>query len=154
MATRFVLTAMMLVLGLSLIGCNEAAKTDGSACGCEAKRPLILSITHGSTEPHEVTMALQLAGHALDQGRAVTLFFNVRGVTIASRKLDPSLTHHAEPIGQLLADCMSRGALVLVCPHCMKAMGVEETDLIDGAQVATAQSLFARVDAGAAVFTY
>ena len=36
----------------------------------------------------------------------------------------------------------------------MKALGVEESDLIDGAKVTTRHSLFANIDANTAVFTY
>lgn len=119
-----------------------------------AHRPLLLNITEGADDVHEVTMALQLAGHALDQGRAVTLFFNVEGVNVPIRSLDPLLAFEDEPIKQLLARCVQRGAMVYACPHCMRAMGIDRDDLIDGAQVATADSLFGKVDAGAAVFTY
>jgi predicted peroxiredoxin len=121
---------------------------------CSATRPLLINITSGVDDAHAVTMALQLAGHGVDDGRAVTLFFNVRGTAIASTKLDPTLAHGDKPIKTLLSDLMARGATVLVCPHCMKVMGVTEVDLPAGAQVASADSVFGAVDRGAAVFTY
>ncbi len=147
--SRLLLCACALTV---LSACNQDHKTAAQAQA--ARRPILLNITKGPDDAHEVTMALQLAGHALDQGRAVTLFFNVEGVSVPVRSLDAKLAFKDKPIKQLLADCMSRGAAVLVCPHCMKAKGVTETDLIEGARVASADSLLGVVDRGAAVFTY
>jgi intracellular sulfur oxidation DsrE/DsrF family protein len=58
------------------------------------------------------------------------------------------------PIREMLADLAARGAQVLVCPHCMEVMGVHETDLIEGAQVASRQRLFAHLGPDAVVFSY
>lgn len=148
MVPRTALIALMLSAA-ALGGCNEAAKV-----GLETPRPLLISVTSGVENPHAVTMALQLAGHGLADGRAVLLFFNVRGAAIPTKTLDATLAHGDRPIRQLLADRLAEGATVLVCPHCMKAMGVSADDLVAGAQVADAKKLFAGVDDGAAVFTY
>jgi predicted peroxiredoxin len=120
-----------------------------------AKRPLLLNITAGYDDPHKVTMALQLAGHGLDAGRQVYLFFNVRGVMVAAEGDEtPDVAFNDKPVRALLAGVVQRGAKVLVCPHCAKAMGLEADDLIDAAEFATAETLFAAVDRNAAVFTY
>lgn len=136
-------------LAMGLAACGPQARTDS-----RAGRPLLLNITSGVDDPHAVTMALQLAGHGLDDGREVVLFFNVRGVKIPTTGLDPLLAHRDKPIRTLLADCIKRGAIVYVCPHCMKAMDIEQDQLVDRARVATSKTLFAGLDSNAAVFTY
>jgi sulfur relay (sulfurtransferase) complex TusBCD TusD component (DsrE family) len=114
-----------------------------------------LNITSGPTEdPHSVTMALQLAGHALDEGRVTVLFFNVRGVTVPTDGLPEDLAFHAKPIKQLLADLIGRGAEVHVCPHCMHALGVQPGDLVSGTVVTDREKLFARIGPSTVVFSY
>jgi len=116
---------------------------------------MVFNITSGPTEDaHSVTMAMQLAGHCLDAGREVVLFFNVRGVTIPTEGLSPDLSFKDEPIKELLAGLIEKGAELQVCPHCMQAMSVEEEDLIEGAEVTNADLLFSRLGPNSIVFTY
>ena len=100
-------------------------------------------------------MAMKLAGFSLEEGRHVVMFFNVKGVWIPSNALADDLAFQEDqPIKTQLADLIQRGVDVDVCPICMKALGVEESGLIDGANVTTRHSLFANIDANTAVFTY
>jgi len=116
---------------------------------------LMLSVTSSPTDdPHSVTMALQLAGHALDAGRGVVLFFNVRGVTVPTIGLPADLAFRDEPIKKLLSNLIERGAQVQVCPHCMHALGVEAKDLVPGAVVTDREKLFSKIGPETVVFTY
>jgi len=54
----------------------------------------------------------------------------------------------------MLASLMARGARVLVCPHCMEVMGVGEGDLIEGARIASRDTLFAHLEPDSVVFSY
>jgi predicted peroxiredoxin len=105
-------------------------------------------------DPHPVTMALQLAGHALDDGRPTVLFFNVRGIPAVTKDFPADLAFHDVPIKELLANAMERGAEVHVCPHCMKAKGIDASALIPGAGVTDRESLFAHLGPNTVVFTY
>jgi predicted peroxiredoxin len=115
---------------------------------------MFFNITSGPEDPHPVTMALQLAGHALDDERPVVLFFNVRGVHVPTVQLPDTTAFGDRPIKELLTGLVERGAEVHVCPHCMAALGVEATDLIEGAQVTNRDMLFAHLQGNTAVFTY
>ena len=108
----------------------------------------------GEEDPHSVTMALQLAGHSLDAGRATVLFFNVRGVTIPTGACSDSLSFGDRPIKELLLELMDRGAEVHVCPHCMAALEVVEADLLPGARVTNRDVLFGHMGDHTVVFTY
>lgn len=115
----------------------------------------LLNITSSPIDdPHSVTMALQLAGHALDAGREVVLFFNVRAVMVPTTGLPDDLAFKAEPIKKLLASLIERGAVVHVCPHCMHALGVEAKDLLPGAMVTDREKLFSKIGAETVVFSY
>lgn len=138
-----------------LTGCAAEQKGDRTIAPCEAgSATVVFNITSGPDHPHPVTMALQLAGHALDDDRRVVLFFNVKGVAIPTKQLSPALAYHDKPIKGLLAKLMERGAIVLVCPHCMKAESIAADQLVEGAQVADREKLFGRIGGNTVVFTY
>jgi predicted peroxiredoxin len=134
------------------------SQTDGSAAmATSASEPVIMffNITSGPDEdPHAVTMALQLAGHALDDGRPAVLFFNVRGVGVPQRNLAETLAFRDKPIKQLLRDLIARGAQVHVCPHCLAALDLKVDSLIEGAVVTDREKLFATLGENTVVFTY
>jgi predicted peroxiredoxin len=141
-------------LALLLAGCTQDGQSVGSSSESDGAAPIFFNITSGPDDPHPVTMALQLAGHALDDQRDVVLFFNVRGVDIPTVHLADTLSFGDRPIKEMLAGLIERGAEVHVCPHCMAALGVEAADLIDGARVTTRDLLFAHLQGNTAVFTY
>ncbi len=144
----------IVLFAVVLAGCAQSGQSSGAASESDGPTPIFFNITSGPEDPHPVTMALQLAGHALDDQRSVVLFFNVRGVHIPTGELSDTLAFGDRPIKEMLAGLIGRGAEVHVCPHCMSALGVEETDLIDGAQVTTRDLLFAHLQGNTAVFTY
>ena len=119
------------------------------------KAGLLFNVTSGKEDLHKVTMALQLANHAVEDGRPVTLFLNVRAVEFASKGCSDKLAFGGNPpLTEMLAALIGKGATVIVCPHCWEAMGYGEGDLIEGATLADREKVFGPLDAGAAVFTY
>jgi predicted peroxiredoxin len=152
-----VLLIVILVAMVAGGGCtNSNQDQPGSAAGTSSQPPVMfLNITSSAADdPHAVTMALQLAGHALDDGRDVVLFFNVRGVDVPTIDLPEDIAFGDRPIRELLIELLDRGAEVQVCPHCMKAMDIEETDLIPGAVVTDRARLFGKLGPNTAVFSY
>lgn len=138
-----------------LYACTPADDA-GSAPGVPEDPPtLILNITSGGEEdPHAVTMALQLAGHALDEGRTTVLFFNVQGVRTPTVQFPDTVAFRDRPIKELLQSLMDRGAEVHVCPHCMAALEVDAEDLLPRAQVTDSGTLFGHMKSNTVVFTY
>ena len=138
-----------LCLLAALAACQSSPFATDSSTGT-----VVMNITSGREALHDVTMALQLARHAVDDSRTVVLFFNVRGVDVPVESLPADLAFHDKPIKSLLLSLIERGAVVMVCPHCMKAKGVADADLIEGAAVASRGTLFARLGPDTVVFTY
>ncbi|MEE3371831.1 MAG: DsrE family protein [Planctomycetota bacterium] len=141
-------------------GCSPANRSASqSATGESSSSTVLVNVTSAvegdKGRPQAVDMALKLAGFALDEGRSVALFFNVKGVHVPTRKLPSDLAFQDNlPIAKQLAKLIERGAEVHVCPICMKALGVEAADVMEGAQVTTRPKLFAHIGANTAVFTY
>ena len=149
--------AKLLGIGLmcvTLSSCTQPGSSSNPETAASAPSTVFFNITSGPDDPHPVTMALQLAGHALDDNRSVVLFFNVRGVQIPTNGLSDTLAFGDRPIKEMLASLIERGADVQVCPHCMAALGVDTTDLIAGAQVTNREMLFSHLNANTTVFSY
>ena len=70
----------------------------------------------------------------LKSGRGpVTIWLNVRGVTLADRNV-PSHTHGltGKSVQQSLQEFVADGGTVIACRACAQAVGMTEDDLIDG----------------------
>ena len=149
---RAILIAIVcLTLGAGLVGIGTGVEKAVP----QPQSIVLFNITSdGAHNPHPVTMALQLAGHALDDGREAVLFFNVSSVRVPTKSFPADLAFSAKPIAQLLADLAQRGADIHVCPHCMKALGVTAEDLIPEAKVTNREMLFAKIGPNTTVFTY
>jgi len=125
-----------------------------SAAGAE-KSTILINITSGPEDLHKATMALQLGGHALDDGRDLAIFLNVRSPVFAAKDCPAQLSFGKNPpVKTMLAALVKRGAKVHVCPHCMEALGITADDLIDGAQVTNREKLFGLLGPNTHIFTY
>lgn len=144
--------------GVALAGAAAAAlqsQPEGDAVAPSIAAPtLVLNITSGKDDKHAVTMAYALAGHALDDGRAVVLFFNVHAPQAASKHIVGARFADHPPLDEMLAKLIKRGARGLVCPMCAKAEGVSEDELLPGLEFATRESLFSNLGPNSHVFTY
>lgn len=141
------LTLLIALAGLTLAGCETTQQVDSSPT-------IFFNITEDADDLHEQTMALQLAGHALNDGRSVVLFYNVEAVSVPTQGYDATAAFHDKPVIALLQDLIARGADVYACPHCMKAMDIEAADLLPGVKVASRQTLFAHLHPATQVFSY
>lgn len=141
----------------------------GSACGmagAQAAEPtepteatgeqttLFLNITSGKSAPHPVVMALTLASEALGQGKQVVVFFNVAGADVPTQSLPPDLGIEGISVKRSIEQLIQRGAMVLVCGHCMHYLGIDESALMPGVVVADAELLFARIGPRTVALTY
>lgn len=142
------LAAAMLI---PLTGCQKK-----NVSGSSAKTVFFLNVTRdGSDDPQRLDMAMKLAGFALDEKRDVFIFFNVKGVHVPSKSFSGDVKFKDnDPIKDQLAKLIERGAVVHVCPICMKALDVKEDNLIEGSSVTTRPNLFAEIGANTSVFTY
>jgi predicted peroxiredoxin len=91
--------------------------------------PLFVNMT--TDDPHRAKMALSFSLNQQKRGHPVAIFFNDKGVLVASVK-------HSETFSEaqkMATEIISAGGQILVCPMCMKHFGVEESELIAGAEI-------------------
>ena len=104
----------------------------GSACApafAGDTVPLFVNLT--TDDAHRAYMGIIFGKNQLDRGHPLTIFLNDKGVFVASKA-------NAGKYGdqqKALAELMSKGVTVLVCPMCMKHYGIKEVDLMPGMKV-------------------
>ncbi len=91
--------------------------------------PLFINLTTG--EPHSASMAMTFGLHQHENGHPLTIFLNDKSVLIGASSQAGKFAAQQK----MLAELMNKGAVVLVCPMCMKHYGVAEADLLPGLQV-------------------
>jgi sulfur relay (sulfurtransferase) complex TusBCD TusD component (DsrE family) len=106
-----------------------AASATATANAGDAKGKLFVNMT--TDEPHRALMALSFARKQQERGHPVTIYFNDRGVLVASVANASGFAAQQE----LAAAIAGAGGALLVCPMCMKHYGVEEGQLMPNARV-------------------
>ena len=91
--------------------------------------PLFVNLT--TDDAHRVEMGISFGKNQLERGHPLTIFLNDKGVFVGSKGNATKFADHQKALGELI----SKGAVVLICPMCMKHYGVKESDLIQGLKV-------------------
>ncbi len=156
MRRNLLLTVLLAAVIGALAAPNPAIAKKKAAEPVEVvKRAMIINLTAGTADIQTLSMGLGLAAHGVADGREVTVFLNVAAPVIAGEAFPATLGFvDGTPIKATLEQLIADGATVLVCPHCLENAGLTEAELIEGVQLASRESLFGAMDAGAAVFSY
>ncbi len=91
--------------------------------------PLFVNLT--TDDAHRADMGISFGKNQLERGHPLTIFLNDKGVFIGSKENATKFANHQKMLGELV----SKGAVVLVCPMCMKHYGVKEADLLPGLKI-------------------
>ena len=91
--------------------------------------PLFINLT--TDEMHRSTMAINFGKHHSANGHPLSIFLNDKAVMLGVKA---GSTKFAEQ-QKALSEVISGGALVIMCPICLKQAGYIESDLIDGVKL-------------------
>jgi sulfur relay (sulfurtransferase) complex TusBCD TusD component (DsrE family) len=91
--------------------------------------PLFVNLT--TDDSHRASMAISFGKNQLERGHPLTIFLNDKGVFIGSKAKAAKFGDHQK----MLSELMNKGAVVLICPMCMKHYNVKESDLLPGLKV-------------------
>ena len=116
------ITRVLLALAL-VVGCIAAPAFAGDA------DPLYVNLT--TDDGHRANMGISFSKNQFDRGHPLTIFLNDKGVFIGSKANAAKFADHQK----MLAELIAKGAVVLICPMCMKHYGVKESDLLPGVKV-------------------
>ena len=91
--------------------------------------PLFINLS--TDDVHRSTMAINFGRHHFSNGHPLTIFLNDKAVMLGV-KAGSSLFSAQQ---QALSDAIASGALVIMCPICLKQAGFSEADLISGIKI-------------------
>jgi predicted peroxiredoxin len=102
----------------------------------DSSRELVVLVTHGAD--HELSsVALTIANGGMTAELAVSAFLTSAAVDLVrKRAIDSTVVPPLEPLAALVKDFLARGGRLWVCTPCVKARGYEQSDLIDGVEIA------------------
>jgi len=88
--------------------------------------PLFINLS--TDDVNRSTMAINFGRHHFSNGHPLTIFLNDKAVMLGV-KAGSSLFSAQQ---QALSEAIASGALVIMCPMCLKQAGFSEVDLITG----------------------
>ena len=116
---------------------------------------VVVGCGHGSDSPDSVVTAYLTAGAALDRGDEVVMWLTSEGVRLAINGYVAPIREQMEPPVQRVHDqFIEKGGRFYVCPIRFNERELNETDLVDNAELNGATPLMEFVGDGATVFNY
>lgn len=116
----------------------------------------VISLTTGLEDPEKVTIAFLVAVGAAESGRPTLMFLAKEAVRLATPGVGTATACRGCPdLESLMARYHAAGGSYLVCPICVDAKGLTESDLIDGATKGGTVPMWEWIgDEGATTFSY
>jgi len=116
---------------------------------------VIVGCSHGEEDPDRVVVAYLTAGAALDHGKDVVMWLTSEGVRLAlAGYVDPIRAAQEPPVKRVHDQFIDKGGRFYVCPICFNERDLDETDLVQNAELRGATSLMQYAGEGAMTFTY
>ena len=116
---------------------------------------VVVGCTHGNENPDAGVVAYLTAGAALDRGDEVVMWLTSEGVRLALRGyVDPIREGQEPPVKRVHEQFIEKGGRFYVCPICFNERDLDESDLVENAELKGASPLMEFVGDGATVFTY
>jgi predicted peroxiredoxin len=117
-------------------------------------RELVVVMTHGAD--HELSsVAFTIANGGLTAGLKVSIFLTSAAVDLVrKRAIDNHVVHPLEPLAALVTDFLKRSGRLWACTPCVKARGYEQSDLIEGVEIAGSSKIHELIKAGAATLSF
>ena len=145
------LLPLVLVLAVGLAACGSTPVDEP-----EPVRPVaVINLTSGPDDLHRAWMGFKLADHFAAYGHRVIVFLNVEAPSFASTSLPADLAYEDKPaFATMVRELIAKDVAILVCPDCAMKKGVAEGDLVEGAALASRDSLFGPLNDRTVVFTY
>jgi predicted peroxiredoxin len=116
---------------------------------------VVVGCTHGDEDPDRVLVSYLTAGAALDQGKDVVMWLSSEGVRLALRGyVDPIRADQEPPVKRVHDQFIEKGGRFYVCPICFNDRQLDESELVENAELKGATPLMEFAADGATTFSY
>ena len=116
---------------------------------------VVVGCSHGAEDPDNVVVTYLTAGAALDQGKDVVIWLTSEGVRLALKGyVDPIRAGQEPPVERVHAQFVDTGGRFYVCPICVNDRELDESDLVENAELKGATPLMEFAGDGALTFSY
>ena len=140
--TKLVLQIIPAILLCLMLGSPNKALADAHGNPQGEEQQALVHLSSYTDNLHAVNMALKVATLMAEGGASVTLFVDLEGVRLADKRAPQNLSWGTTaPIAELYMSFIAAGGKILVCPHCAKAIGLDQTNLRKGAMLGTHKDL-------------
>lgn len=117
---------------------------------------VVINLVTGLEDPEKVMIAFLVGGAAAEKGRPVTMFLTKEAVRLAVPGVAVGVAcDGCPPIERLFQQFADNGGRLLVCPICVKARQLDESNVVPNATIGGATPLWDWVgDEQASVFSF
>jgi predicted peroxiredoxin len=116
---------------------------------------VVIGLMHGLDDPESVLIAYLLGVEALRKDKQVVMWLTKDGVHTATPGFAARVDVPGAPsVPDLHKEYVERGGRFFACPVCVKTRNLESAELVEGAEVKGAPSLYEFTDGGALTFNY
>jgi uncharacterized protein len=116
---------------------------------------VVVGCSHGEEDPDRVVVSYLTAGAALDEGKDVVMWLTSDGVRLAlDGYADRIRADQDPPVERVHAQFIEKGGRFYVCPICFKERDLDESQLVENAELQGATPLMKFAGEGAMTFTY
>ncbi len=120
----------------------------------EITRDLVVLVSRGMDDERS-SVAFTIANGGITAGLRVSIFLTSAAVDLVrKRAIDSVVINPLEPLAALVKDFLARGGRLWACTPCVKARSYEQSDLIDGVEIAGASRMHELIKAGAATLSF
>src|SRR5215831_13777480 len=118
------------------------------------ERNLVVVLTRGLD--HELSsVGFTIANGGMTAGLKVSVFLTSAAVDLVrKRAIDGTVVPPLEPLAALVKDFLARGGRLWACTPCVKARGYEQSDLIEGVEIAGSSKIHELISGGAATLSF
>jgi predicted peroxiredoxin len=119
------------------------------------ERKAVINLTTGLGDPERVLTAFLVGHAAAEQGNETLMFLTKEAVRLAIPGMAiGTACDGCPPLERLFEQYAQAGGKLLVCPICWNSRRLQESPLVDNAEVGGATPLWKWIGEGATVFSF
>jgi predicted peroxiredoxin len=116
---------------------------------------VVVGCTHGEEDPDHVIVAYLTAVAALEAGKEVVMWCTVEGVRLGLQGYADGIRADMDPpVARVHSQFVEKGGQFYICPVCFSERDLDDSQLIEQAELKGATPLMEFVGDGATTFTY